>query len=555
MKRKNNLLLLSLLISALIHVLFVGSAYYLWVPGVSGEPTVINKLFKVQGVREMESLKSETLRNQSGQEMSFIDQSKTITETAAKPNLAESIQFESEQDIRLNADKSIMLEEVKKLAPKAEKIDTLLKEDVQIQKRSVNPSEVTIKINTEVSQPAAILESDADFFIPDNFLESMHAFTPGSAQGATEKAAGTLLKTLESEIIASDKKVTTDYAALDSFLDVEVLTYRDPKDGQNYFRLSMIPSGKAQSIAPLNKEVVFLVDASLSIHKHRLHAFKKGLKFALSQLNPSDLFNIYVFKNKIIPFHSESIRSTPAIINAAEDFLDNIEADRRTDIYSAFLETMQTEPTLHPSYIVLLSDGNANTGISSTAKLIAEITRTGNQQRPIFSFSGGGRVNHFLLDFLAYPNRGWSEYARNNSEIDESFRKFIMKIKNPILTDIRYQISGTKNSEVFPKNLPDFYRDAVFTIYGKYDEGEKFSFRIYGKSDLTKREFIVSEEFAKMPQGDESIAKSWAFNKVYYLISQLTLNGPNPADQAEIERLIKTFDLEIPYEIDQFIHQ
>lgn len=554
MKKKQNLLFVSLLISGLVHVLFIGSAYYLWVPGISGEAPVITKLFHVQGIREMETVRSDPGTDTAAGEMNFVDPSERIKSSVMEQKLEESIQFESERQIELNAAKNIQLEEVKKLTPEHENVDTLIKETAAVHKRDASRSDVTIRVNSTGVSSEALLGSDEAFFIPDDFLESMHAFTPAASKNAA--GAGSVLGALESRIRqASDIKSRSGYEALDSFLEVEVLTYRDPEDGQSYFKLSMIPSDAAKSIAPLNKEIIFLVDASLSIHEYRLHAFKEGIKNAIAQLNPGDLFNIYVFKNKIIPFHTQSLAGSPAVIDAAERFLDNLAPDQRTNIYSAFLETIQEKPAVHPSYIVLLSDGNANDGISSTAQLIGNITKTNDRQRPIFSFSGGSRVNHFLLDFLAYPNRGWSEYARLNSEIKERFFDFYAKIKNPILTDIRYQISGTKNTEVFPKDLPDFYRDAVFTIFGKYDEGERFSFRIYGQSGSAKKEFIVSEDFSKMPQGTEEIARAWAFNKVYYLISRLTLEGANPAYQTEIKRLLAKFDLKIPYDIDRLTQQ
>lgn len=547
--------MLSLLISGLVHILFIGSAYYLWVPGISGEAPVITKLFQVQGIREMETVRQESTASGEAQEMSFVNQAEKIKSKLVDPHLEESIQFESDRQIELNAAKNIQLEEVKKLAPEAQELDALLKETAAVHQRTASRSDVTIRVNTSGVSSESLLDSAEALAIPDDFLESMHAFTPSSSRESSG-AGSSALGALESRIRqASDIKSASDYEALDSFLDVEVLTYSDPDDGQRYFKLSMIPSGEAKSIDPLNKEIIFLVDASLSIHEFRLHAFKEGIKNAVSELNPGDLFNIYVFKNKIIPFHTESLPGSPAVIDAAERFLDNLEPDQRTNIYSAFLETIQEKPAVHPSYIVLLSDGNANDGISSTAQLIGNITKTNNGQRPIFSFSGGGRVNHFLLDFLAYPNRGWSEYARSNSEIKERFTDFYSKIRNPILTDIRYQISGTKNTEVFPKNLPDFYRDAVFTIFGKYDEGERFSFRIYGQSGGSKKEFIVSEDFSKMPAGNQDIARAWAFNKVYYLISKLTLEGPNPQDLNEIKRLLAKFDLKIPYDIDRLTQQ
>jgi Ca-activated chloride channel family protein len=235
------------------------------------------------------------------------------------------------------------------------------------------------------------------------------------------------------------------------------------------------------------------------------------------------------------------------------DFMDRIEPSNRTDIYTAFFQTIQKPAALEPSYIVLLSDGRPSEGESSTGKLISEITRKNDQKRPIFAFSGGARVNRFLLDFLAYPNRGWSEFAPYDSQIQEKFSAFYDKIQNPILANLRYQLTPLDEKQAYPKNLPDFYRDTLFTVYGTFKDETKFSIRILGEEGGNTKEFIFSHDLRQAQQGTSEIAKHWAFNKVYYLISQMTLHGPTPEQKEEIQKLVKKFGLDIPYNVDELI--
>jgi Ca-activated chloride channel homolog len=334
---------------------------------------------------------------------------------------------------------------------------------------------------------------------------------------------------------------------------VSFLTYRDPADQQGYYQISIYSSPRAKELEVLPKEIIFLVDASLSIQRRRLHAFREGIKHAIVNLNPRDRFNIFVFKNDIIPFAVESVSTRPESVQKAMDFLDRIEPSNRTDIYSAFFETIQKPAALDPSYIVLLSDGKPSEGELSSVKLISEITRRNALKRPIFAFSGGARVNRFLLDFLAYPNRGWSEFAAYDSQIQKKFSALYDKIQNPILSNMRYQLTPLDESQAYPKNLPDFYRDTLFTVYGTFRDETRFSIRILGEEGGRKKEFIFSHDLKEAQQGTAEIAKHWAFNKVYFLISQMTLHGPTEAEKQEVRRLTEKFGLNIPYDIDQLV--
>ncbi len=187
-------------------------------------------------------------------------------------------------------------------------------------------------------------------------------------------------------------------------------------------------------------------------------------------------------------------------------FLNKLESSERTDIYGAFLETIQKQASMNPSYIIFLSDGRPTQGVVSTTRLITEIARINQKARSIFSFSGGTRVNRYLLDFLSYQNRGWSEYALRTHEIKKRISELYDKIRNPLLINVNYQLSGLNEGQSFPKDLPDFYRDTEFVIYGKYTGEDKFSVRVVGEINGEMKEFIFSRSLTKADPGNREIA-------------------------------------------------
>lgn len=389
----------------------------------------------------------------------------------------------------------------------------------------------------------------------------MIAFTP---TGAVTASSGGILEAVKGQFGEG-----TDYEPLDDFLRVSLTIYRDPEDTQGYYRISIAAGTQAGNLEVMPKEIILMIDASLSIQRKRLAAFKRGIDDILHQLNPGDRFNLFAFKENVTFFAPQSIPAAEDSIQQALQFLDHLRAGQRTDLYQAFLDSLQQEALLLPSYILLFSDGKPNTGITSQERIITEVTQVNGQQRSIFTLSGGERVNRFLLDFMAYQNRGWAQYAKTELEIPQKIRDLYGKIKNPILLNLRYQLNALNEAEIYPKHLPDFYRDTAFVLYGVFDQEKEFSMRLLGEalentetssssesgghdeSPGTRRfktvEFIFSRDLSQASLGDRDIARHWALNKVYHLISEMTQEGYKAEKLEEIRKLTRKFDLQTPY--------
>lgn len=382
--------------------------------------------------------------------------------------------------------------------------------------------------------------------IPEDFTDEMFAFTPKNWDESKARNAGL-------EAVRGGQGMLGQgggYGSIDDMIQMRLETWKDPKDGQGYFRLSIAPASKASQLPVLPKEILFLVDSSLSIKDRRLEKFSKGIQYAVQNLNPDDRFNVYVFKDKSKVLASKSVPSEPKTIKAAVKFLNQVEPSEQTDIYEAFLKTIQKPSVMTPSYVILFSDGRPTKGETSSAQLIGEISRINARSRSIFAFSGGSKINRYLLDFLAYQNRGWSEYAPKSHLIDDSIHELYDKIRNPILTRVKYQMSGLENREAYPKHLPDFYLNTEFIVYGQFKDEDRFSMRVLGESLGEVKEMIFPISFKDAVPGDAEIARSWAFNKFYHLVSRMTMEGPDEKTEAEIQALTARFKIKSPYRLN-----
>ncbi|MCA9399165.1 MAG: hypothetical protein KC618_05420, partial [Candidatus Omnitrophica bacterium] len=261
-------------------------------------------------------------------------------------------------------------------------------------------------------------------------------------------------------------------------------------------------------------------------------------------------FNILAFRDEITRFKPNSVSPNQNTITQAVRFVENLTAGAKTDTYNALNESIKTKIVQTPSYIILLSDGRSTEGVTDSTKIINEISTYNNGRRSIFAFSGGLRVNRYLLDFISYKNRGWTEYAYRTHLIDEHLTSMYEKIKDPIFLNLRYRSNGLNTGEMFPKILPDFFRNAEFTLYGIYDEQDQFVLQLLADFKGKTKEFIMQGKLQSAPQGSEDIAKNWAFNKIYYLISSLEHDKKNDAIIKQIRELSEKFNIDTPYSGD-----
>ncbi len=340
-----------------------------------------------------------------------------------------------------------------------------------------------------------------------------------------------------------------DYDDVGSLLDVEVFKY-EADNINKYFKI-VVSAGKRGKFLVMPKEVLYLIDSSKSVTGPKLEFVKTAVSQSLRKLNKGDKFNVIAFSGDIEKFNTKSVDVSQKTIRAADGFVKRLEAVGQTDVNNALLEIIKTEPEIIPSYIVLVTDGRPTTGIIDSRKIIQQLTRHNDKRRPIFSFGGGQRVNRYLLDFISYQNRGWSRFADRTFQIKEEFLGLNDEIADPLLLDVRYRLNGIDAEEIYPKDLPDFFMGKEFIIYGKYDDEDVFSMQLLGVTGGKIKELIFKRSLADAKEGDDDIAKGWAFRKIYHLINEDTGRNGSDADiREEISKLGKRFDIITPYDIE-----
>lgn len=521
-------------VSVLVHILFIMALSVWRVPDITA---VFNRPTPVFRVTPVHMERPQVSRHQVVQ--NYL-KSIQFDNPLAVPRGSKSSQTEPPEEIKAPAGDSgparTALSQPSKIAVDEAQA---FKEKVIVVPRKVDTS-VEMRV-FETAQAAPFADETSDLGLPEAFSEKMAAFTPSRSSGVGRGQ----------ETVKDFKGLggTGRYGSLDRFVEISVSTWRDPATGTGYFEVRLTPGKDAAKLPHMPKELVFLIDASLSINENRIKEFKKGIVHCLKNLNEGDRVNIVTFKETVTPFAPSSVAPGTSTVADAIRFMNKLEPSRTTDIYAAFLANMTADPGMLPSYIFFMSDGRPTHGETSSARIIEEISRKNALGRSFFSFSGGKRVNRYLLDFLSYQNRGWSEYAASGNAIAGRISEFYDKIRDPLLRNLRFQFSQIDEREVYPKHLPDLFRNAEFVIYGTYRDEKPFSLQLLGEIGGEVKEIILAGDLAKASPGTGEIAKNWAFNKIYHLISRMTMEGPKEELKAEVRELSRRYGIRTPYDI------
>jgi len=541
-------ILIAILVSVLIHIGFLVWSYFVKILPAIPFPEKLETVFHVK-IDKQERIGQEKIKFDTSSSLKSPKPDNPFSE-----NMAKNPSVESEELIKNNIESSIQKNK-QALVPSSVQLNQVIKKtefnDVVITKkvrRSIRENLVELGEvpNESFSSGSPVLISGED--ISKYFLDK--SAVPANTSMATPlQAANTqnefqVMKRNSSGVEHESKSMD-----LGTALTYQLSKYRDPLTGQKYFKLAVKVRDATINFPVIPKEIIFLVDASGSIGMVRLTQFVEGLAYSLKHLNPDDRFNIFVFKDKTIPFSPQSLKPSPENIKNAIEFLQGLKSWSTTDIYNSLRTSINLQNPFVPSYRVILTDGFPTTGIIDARRVINEISRINDNKVSMFTFGGGVDVDPYMLDFIAFKNRGWSRVVDRDYFIGREFSKLYDEIKDPLLLNVRYYASGLNTEEIFPQTMPDFFKGSQFVIYGRYKDEDKFAVQIRGESAQDKKEFIVSASLKDALAGDKQIAWDWAFHKVYFLISELKYNENNEELINQIRDLCAKFHIVTPYSI------
>lgn len=546
MDRRHSKILLAVSISIFLHGVFFAWSRHLVMPGMGAMEDRTKKIFRIKDVDNTPEAIALFRETEKTAPPSARPDSEKITEEIA---LEHSEALEQQEKALKTKKKKNMLDNSREPVESAKENpapeDLLKPSEKRIQETARPEARALVEV-VLAKGPSSVAEAPKINFEEPGYegrevLQNEKEGISFEGEGRMEVEAGWG----EEDAVKKVERVGK-YEDMASYLEATLQTFKNKATGEKFFSVH-VGVKKGIRIEAMPKEIVFLMDSSKSVTGLRFENAKKGLIEILGKLGEKDSFNIVSFKNEINRFSGYSVRATPEKITEARAFIGTLEAGERTDIETALLGIVSEKPRKKPAYVLLVSDGRPTLGMINSRKIIQTITRINSGERSIFSFGVGLRVNKYLLDFVSCQNRAWSGFANASDSAGRDLVKMYAEIASPIMTDVRYRMSGMGQKEVFPRELPDFFHSKGITIYGKYGDEDVFSMQVLGEVDGAVKEIIFKKKLSEADPGTEDIERSWAFNKLYDLVGKDTMEETAGGHfTEEIRQLSGRYGIKLP---------
>jgi Ca-activated chloride channel family protein len=323
-------------------------------------------------------------------------------------------------------------------------------------------------------------------------------------------------------------------------INTGLLLYKGEEE--NFFLLMSQPPEKviSENIPP--REYIFVVDVSGSMHGFPLNTSKNLMAELLSNLRPTDSFNILFFSGGSSVLSETSLPVTKANIEKAIAMMETQQGSDSTRLLPALKRAMAlpAEKSTSRSF-VMVTDGYV-----SVEKEAFQFVKDNLNNANFFSFGIGSSINRFLIEGLARAGKGEPFVITSSVEAFQVAQRFREYIETPVLTGININFNNFEAYDVEPKKIPDLFAERPLIIYGKWRgeaEGEIEIKGHQGQSDYIQT--IDVNKVVANPD-NKAIRYLWARNRIAEL-GDFEKLSPDSERKAEITTLGLTYNLLTEY--------
>ena len=339
---------------------------------------------------------------------------------------------------------------------------------------------------------------------------------------------------LADRAVIPNKDFILSYDVAGAQLQDGLVTHRAGGDG--YFMLILQPPRSFSPSQVVPKELVFVLDTSGSMQGFPIQKAKEAMRMALDGLYAHDTFNLITFSGDTRILFPQPVPATPANLALAQQMLDLSYGSGGTEMMSAIRAALApSDEQGHVRIVCFMTDGL----VGNDMAIISEVQKHPNAR--VFAFGIGSAPNRFLLDKIAEEGRGAVEYVTLEGDVAAAAVRFHERIRNPLLTDISLEWSGTPVADVYPRRSPDLFSAEPVVICGRYARGGSALLRLRGRSGTDD---FIRDVRIPLPENaprHEVLAKLWARERIDALMADdfagIQNDNPRPDVREAITRL------------------
>ncbi|MEC9464168.1 MAG: VWA domain-containing protein, partial [Myxococcota bacterium] len=298
-----------------------------------------------------------------------------------------------------------------------------------------------------------------------------------------------------------------------------------------------------------DRELVFVVDVSGSMHGVPLNMSRDAMREALRSMRPGDTFNVLTFAGRTAKLFEEPQQASQANIIRAQKFITGLRAGGGTHLGSAVEAALEPRDNDGRSrFVFFLTDGYVGREkqiFSMTERFVETLTERGQKAR-VFAMGVGSSVNRHLLDGISRAGSGTTVYATTRQDPAVAVRNYYRLIDHPILENVEVDFGDGKVQQVYPEVMPDLLASRPTVLFGRYAGSGSTTVTVRGEHDGQPVEYSYHVDLPKEANAHESLPIMWARARIDGLQRDLW-HGPSAEAKASITKLGLRYGLVTPY--------
>jgi Ca-activated chloride channel family protein len=345
-----------------------------------------------------------------------------------------------------------------------------------------------------------------------------------------------------------------------AYRELAVDQNRDPLRGES---VQVDPYGYLAVTSVLNsgeesqneaREIVLLVDTSLSMQWHKLEQTYKALEYFLTRLSSADSFTLITFNDEIRQFSPTLQQANTQNISAALGFFKASYLMGGTDLLGGITSGLgifdKRNIASSRAYLVVISDGSATLEERSNAAILETVRQANTNDIRLMTFAIGDDADRTIMEKLAAEHNGAFASAGDTEDLTFKLTSFFDRLDEQAMNDAVLTTSGALQNVYRSENGTVFDRSQV-TYIGRYLEPRndvelKFAGEMAGKAvDLG-----LTIDLPERATENSSLPRRWAILRVNDLLDRINLATDPESKQsmiAEVTKLAIANKLITPY--------
>nr|XP_060621873.1 inter-alpha-trypsin inhibitor heavy chain H3-like [Anolis sagrei ordinatus] len=419
----------------------------------------------------------------------------------------------------------------------------------------VNPKQLVnnFEIEANIFEPQGIISLEAEAsFITNDLLPVIHKSFSG------KKGHVSFKPTIDQQRSCADCPTTL---LNGDFVITYNVNRESPGDLQivnGYFVHFFAP----KNISHLPKNIVFIIDVSISMSGRKLQQTREALLKILEDIKEDSYLNFVLFGDDVHKWKDILIKATPENLDEARRYVERIHIDGLTNLNGGLMAGIEmlneahkkgSLPERSASLIILLTDGRPTEGETDPQVILSNVRNAIQGKYPLYNLGFGYDLDYGSLEKMAAENNGLARRIYEDSDSALQLQGFYDEVANPLLTEIELKYPENAISDLTQNHFKHYYDGSELVVAGRITDNDLNSITAEVKAqgaeeDLTFTEQADMEETAKALEEQQHIFGDYMERLWAYLTIQQLLEKRNAAKEEEKANLTaKALEMSLKY--------